>query len=536
MKSRFLILGLLLASALIRTEAKDIILLPMRDGVKLATDIHKPDGAEARPVILSRTPYNKSGLDAIGAEAIKRGYIFVAQDCRGRFGSEGDNLPFNIDKTDGYDTIEWVAKQPWCNGKIGTWGGSAGAITQFQMMASGTDKISAQHLTVGAPNLYDVIYIDGLFRKSLIEDWLRLTQFSSNALSIWVSHPLYDDYWRQRDASRHYKEANAPAVHIGGYWDIFAQATIDAFNGYQTKGGAKARGKQKLVLGPWAHAVLQEKVGELTFPGAKRPPGGAHDAWKWFDYALRNGSREIASQPPVTYYVLGDATDSTAPGNMWRTAGTWPPFDVKPTKYFLHADRGLSAIEPSKAEPLAYTYDPANPVPTVGGIQLSIPAGPMDQKKVESRGDVLVFTSSPVTSPMEVTGRIRAKIWVSADVPDTDFIARLCDVYPDGRSFNLCEGAVRARFRNGLAKETLMKPGQIYPVEIDLWSTSVIFNTGHRLRLHITSSSAPGYDPNPNSGAPFRADPETRKANVKVYVDSKHPSHLLLPVVNPPQI
>jgi putative CocE/NonD family hydrolase len=286
------------------------------------------------------------------------------------------------------------------------------------MVISGTDKITTQHLTVGAPSLYDVIYINGVFRKSLIEDWLRANKFSSNALPLWVSHPVYDEYWRQRDASRHYKEANASAVHIGGYWDIFAQATIDGFSGYQKKGGAKARGQQKLIFGPWAHAVLQDKVGELTFPSGKRPPGSAHDAFKWFDFTLRGGSREIANQPPVTYYVIGDTTDSTAPGNMWRTAEQWPPFDVEPEKYFLHADRSLTVALPARSEPLAYTYDPANPVPTVGGIQLTIPAGPMDQKKVESRDDVLVFTSSPLTSPMEVTGRIRAKIWVSTDVPD----------------------------------------------------------------------------------------------------------------------
>ena len=157
----------------------------------------------------------------------------------------------------------------------------------------------------------------------------------------------------------------------------------------------------------------------------------------------------------------------------------------------------------------------------------------MDQKKVEERDDVLVFTSSPLTSPMEVTGRVRARIWVSADVPDTDFLARLCDVYPDGKSYNLCEGAIRARFREGREKEKFMESGKIYPIDIDLWSTSVIFNTAHRMRLQITSSSAPGYDPNPNTGAPFRANTDKRKANVKLYVDSKHPSHVVLPVVSP---
>ena len=510
--------------------ARETIMLPMRDGVKLATDIYKPDGVGPFPVVLIRTPYNKDGAAAIGAEGMKRGFVIVSQDCRGRSASEGENLPFHTDKSDGYDAIEWVAKQPWCNGKIGTWGGSAVAITQFQMLASGTDKISAQHLTVGAPNLYDVIYINGVFRKSLIEDWLKGAKWSPHTLPIWTGHPIYDDYWRERDASRHYKKANFPALHIGGYYDIFAQSTIDSFLGYNEHGGRKARGKQKLVMGPWSHAILQEKVGELTFPNAKKPPGRAHDAWQWFEMTLRNNSAALDAEPAVTYYVIGDATDPKAPGNVWRTADQWPPFKNNPTKYFLHHDRTLSRRDPDAESPLTYTYDPANPVPTIGGIQLSIPAGPMDQRKVESREDVLVFTTDPLTAPLEVTGRIRAKIWISTDVPDTDFIARLCDVYPDGRSFNLCEGAIRTRFRNGVNKEELMKPGKIYPLEIDLWSTSVIFNTGHRLRLQITSSSAPGYDPNPNTGAVFRSNNETRKANIKLYMDAKHPSHISLPI------
>jgi putative CocE/NonD family hydrolase len=348
-----------------------------------------------------------------------------------------------------------------------------------------------------------------------------------------VSHPTYDEYWRERDASRNYKYANAPSLHIGGYWDIFAQATIDAFLGYQENGGPKARGKQRLVMGPWTHGVLQEKAGELKFPNAKNPPGLVHDAWKWFDLTLKSDTSNINTEPAVTYYVIGDVNDPNAPGNVWRSANQWPPVKTIPTSYFLHDDRTLSKSEPGAVDPLTYTYDPANPVPTVGGIQLTIPAGPMDQKTVEQRGDVLVFTGPPLDASLEVTGRVRAKVWVSADVPDSDFIARLCDVYPDGRSFNLCEGAIRTRFREGRAQEKFLEPGQIYPIEIDLWSTSVIFNTGHRMRLQITSSSAPGYDPNPNTGAPFRTNSQTQKASIKLYVDSQHLSHLLLPVADP---
>ncbi len=288
-------------------------------------------------------------------------------------------------------------------------------------------------------------------------------------------------------------------------------------------------------MGPWTHGVLQEKAGELTFPSAKRPPGQVEDPWNWFNLTLKSNTSNPNPLPAVTYYVIGDVNDSKAPGNVWRTADQWPPVRTTPTRYFLRADRSLSQSEPGMADPLTYTYDPTNPVPTVGGNQLSIPAGPMNQKVVEERADVLVFTSAPLTSPVEVIGRVRAQAWVSVDSPDTDFIARLCDVYPDGRSFNLCEGAIRARFREGRTKETFLEAGKVYPMEIDLWSTSVIFNTGHRIRLQITSSSAPGYDPNPNTGAPFRANTETRKANVKIFVDSERPSHVVLPVVTATQ-
>ena len=288
-------------------------------------------------------------------------------------------------------------------------------------------------------------------------------------------------------------------------------------------------------MGPWTHGVLQDKAGQLKFPNGGKPPGAVDDAWKWFDRTLKSNTSNINTEPAVTYYVIGDVSDPKAPGNVWRTSEQWPPVKATSTKYFLHNNHSLDTSTPGADDSLTYTYDPSNPASTVGGIQLSIPAGPMDQKAVEDRPDVLVFTSAPVTIPFEVTGRVRARLWISADVPDTDFIARLCDVYPDGRSFNLCEGAVRTRFRESGGRETFLQPGKVYPIDVDLWSTSVIFNSGHRIRLQITSSSAPGYDPNPNTGAPFRANSETRKANIKLYLDSQRPSHAVLPIVIEPK-
>ena len=426
-------------------------------------------------------------------------------------------------------------KQAWCNGKIGTWGGSAGAITQMQLASSGTHHLDCMHLTVGAASLYrELAYDGGVFRKSLIEDWIRATKFASNALPTWTSHPAFDAYWKQRDASLRYDQVRAPAVHIGGYWDIFAQGAIDTYLGYQSHGGPGARGTQKLVMGPWTHGVLSEKAGELKFPGAKSPPGGIHDPWKWFARWLKGETNGIDALPPVTYYVVGDVADPKAPGNTWRTAQAWPPFATPGQPWYLHSDRSFNTTAARKVADtsLSYDYDPENPAPTVGGIQLTIPAGPIDQARVESRHDVLVFTSEPLGAPLEMTGRVRARLWISSDSRDTDFFMTLCDVYPGGKSYNLCEGALRARFRGGLEREELLQPGRIYPLDIDLWSTSVIFNTGHRLRVHVTSSSTPGFDPNPNTGAGFRSGRETRVAHNTVYMDPGHPSHLLLPVVS----
>ncbi|MGB9607549.1 MAG: CocE/NonD family hydrolase, partial [bacterium] len=426
---------------------KESFMVPMRDRVRLATDVYLPEGNGSFPVILIRTPYDKNALSTIGMEGAQKGYAMVIQDTRGRYASEGANLPFEKDAQDGYDTVQWIIRQKWCNGKIGTWGGSALGITQLLLAGTGVKYITAQHITVGAPSLYqDGVYTGGEFRKSLYGDWLRLARFNPIAYDIVRKHPTYDIYWQSMDISDKYQNVNSPAVHIGGWFDIFAQGTINAFLGYQGKGGPSARGKQKLIMGPWTHSVFSERAGELTFPNAKNPPTTYYDAWKWFDHYLKGVDNGVDREPAVTYYVMGDLSDPKAPGNEWRTADSWPPVRAEYTPLYLHPDKKLIWNKPSIGGKLSYTYDPKNPVPTIGGYQLTIPAGPMDQRKIEERPDVLVFTSEPLREPLEVTGRVKAIIWASSDAPDTDFLARLCDVYPDGRSYNICEGIIRACF------------------------------------------------------------------------------------------
>lgn len=297
------------------------------------------------------------------------------------------------------------------------------------------------------------------------------------------------------------------------------------------QGGPGARGKQKLIMGPWTHGVFQPKAGELIFPKGDKPPSHVADPLAWFNYWLKGITNGINDAPAVTYYVMGDVSDPHAPGNIWRTAGEWPPPQAKEVPFYFQAERGLAKTKPATNSPISFTYDPQHPVPTVGGNQLTIPAGPMDQHSIETRPDVVVFTSDALTHPLEITGQVRVKLWAASDARDTDFFARLCDVYPDGRSINISEGVIRARFREGTDHETLMIPGTIYPLEIDLWSTSVIFNQGHKLRVDITSSSDRGFDPNPNTGEPFRSGPKTVMAHNSIYLDAAHPSHILLPVM-----
>ncbi len=510
--------------------------LKVRDGTLLATDVYMPNTPPPYPVLLVRTPYNKDVLKPIGEDGVRRGYAMVIQDTRGRFASGGENLPFEGDgwwenRPDGFDTLEWVASQSWCNGKIGTLGGSALGINQILLAGTGSRLINAQHIAVATPSLYDALFPGGVLKKALVEDWTRQQKFDPKAIELWTSDSAYNRFWRERDASQRYARMNAPAVHIGGYYDIFAQGTIDAFVGYQTRGGRNARGRQKLLMGPWTHGVLQTKVGDVQFPNADKPPCTFHDAWRWFDHCLKGEPNGVDKEPTVVYYVMGAVDEPNAPGNEWRTADHWPPLPTQPTPLYLYADGRAGFTPPTAGATRTYRYDPENPVPTLGGRELTIPAGIKDQRPIESRPDVLVFTTAPLEAPLEVIGRIRAVLWVSTNVPDTDFFVRLCDVYPDGRSYNIAEGVIRARYHRSRSRETLLWPGRIYRLEIDLWSTAIIFNKGHRLRVHITSSSAPGYEPNPNTGEPFRKHTHTRVALNTVHFSPRHPSQVILPVV-----
>lgn len=541
MRSRQLwwLAGMVIATlALLRQSdvVHETVMLPMRDGVKLATDVYRPKGSGKHPAILIRTTYNKALHAEQGADAVRRGYVMVVQDTRGRFASEGENLPFETDgwwggREDGLDTVEWMARQPWC-GKIGTVGGSALGITQLLLAGTGTKKVAAQVIHVGAPRAYgDMVFSGGVFRKAMIEDWLRIAAFSPTALAHWTRTDIDGPFWQERDLSRRYSQVHTAAVHVGGWYDIFAQGTIDAFQGFQLRGGQGARGKQRLIMGPWTHGIFQDKAGELKFRNGKTPPVRSADVWAWLGSQLRGEDTGVDRDPAVTYYTMGDARDAAAPGNEWRTATTWPPPGGKNTPYYLGATGALSPVKPSQPGQTTFVYDPRNPAPTTGGPQLTLPSGARNQAAVEARKDVLVFSTPPLDQPVEVTGRVRLRIWASSDGPDTDFVGKLCDVYPDGASYNVCEGILRGRFRQGPARSILMEPGKPYLFDIDLWSTSIVFAKGHRIRVQVTSSNAPGWDPNPNTGEPFRSSSNVRTARNTIYWGARYPSQIVLPVM-----
>lgn len=510
-------------------------MVPMTDGIELATTIYRPKGDGPFPVVVARTPYNKDGQKGEAERFSRNGYVYVAQDLRGRFRSKGHHaVIFHNDgwstPHDGHDTLKWIAEQSWCNGKIGSTGGSALGITQNMAAPGAPSALAAQHVVVAFSDMYrQGAYQGGAFRMGLLENWLNSTGMIDVNLKTFESHPSYDEFWKELNPEAQAERVSAPGVFFGGWYDIFLQGTINSFTTIQSRGGPAAKGKCRLVIAPLGHGTMTE----LKYPeNATRLPRCA-DNLAWFDAVLKGMDNGVADEKPVHYYVMGDPTDPTAPGNVWRQADTWPPAATE-TSWYLHPTGKLSTASPGESGSRSYQYDPAKPVPTIGGAELGFNIGPRDQQSLESRADVLVFTSDILERPVEVTGKISAKLFVSSDCPDTDFTVKLTDVYPDGRSMLVTDGILRTRFRNSFEKEELLESGQIVEIPVDLWSTSLVFNKGHQIRVAVSSSNAPRFDPNPNTGHGFRVDNERRTATNTVYFSQRHPSKIVLPVYQSP--
>lgn len=501
-------------------------LVAMRDGARMATDVFLPAGKGPWPVILVRTPYGKGTMAGQARQWTANGYAFVSQDCRGTGKSEGKYLPFMDDHFDGYDTVEWAAKQSWSNGRVGMTGASAMGITANQAAITAPPHLVAIYTTVAPASAYQhAVYTGGIFRKEMNEAWLK-RQNATDILTMTFQHYMDDGYLNIREGRLHWEKVQVPAYNHGGWYDIFVQGNINNFVGLQARGGGLAAGNQKLLMGPWAHGQVEE----VTYPNADNV-FGTKEAVRWFDYWLKNINNGIMDEPPVRYYVMGDTSDPKAPGNEWRTATTWP-VPARTTSYFFNTNGTLSEHINNDQEAFAtYKYDPTNPVPTIGGANLFVKKGPMDQRPIGERKDVLKFMTAPLSAPVEVTGPLSVELWAESDCPDTDWIAKLIDVYPDGTERLVQDNGLRARFRESFNREVFMQKGEVYKFKIDLWSTSLVFNKGHRIAVHISSSNDPRFDPNPNTGKPMRADNTTRVATNTVHFDRAHPSRILLPIV-----
>jgi uncharacterized protein len=527
--------GLSGCSARVAAQAE---MVPMSDGVKLATDVYLPaKGSPPYPAILIRTPYGKDVGKGLAGNLGPLGYALVAQDMRGRFASEGHHaIIFGNDglggkHQDGHDTLRWIAKQPWSDGKVATWGGSALGIVQNMAAPNAPDALKGQVVIMAFSDYYhQAAYQGGVWRKELLEGWLKNTKMEDVNLPTFLEHSTYDGFWKQLSAEAHADKVNAPGVYIGGWYDIFLQGTINSFVTIQNRGGPNARGRCFLVIGPQAHGNFNQKV---DYPNAAQAPINLFAPMNLLAYWLKGEEKGIKELQPVHYYVMGATDDRNAPGNTWRSADGWPP-PAAATPFYFHADRSLSKKKPGGSGRLTYSYDPQDPVPTLGGQNLLISKGPMDQRPVESRPDVLLFTTDPLPEPVEVTGRITAKLHVSSDCPDTDFTVKLCDVYPDGKSMLVTDGIRRASLRNSFEKREPLKPGKTYEVSVDLWSTSLVFNKGHRIRIAVSSSNSPRFEPNANTGDPHPSPGRTRVATNTLYLSARHPSHILLPLYNGP--
>ena len=525
--------------------ADETLMVVVRDETKLATNVFfPPQGGEGPwPVILLRSPYGKDNLIGHCRDMAAKGYAVVCQDTRGRGGSSGsDALVFRSDGDDGRDTLAWIAKQTWCNGNICTTGSSALGYTQMAAAPGAPPELKAMHVGVTWSNMYTQFVHQGGTFRTIADRWLGGSGPGIQdpaARREWTGHSSYDEFWEALDTDSQAIRMNAPTVYLGGWYDVFAQGTINAFVANHNFGGPGARRQCRLIMGPYSHGIVFTADPKIVYPNTMVGSwdiAHAGNRIEWFDYWTKGIDNGVGAEPAVIYYVMGDIKDEDAPGNHWRWADNWPP-SATASRFYLHSDGSLRRDQSAEdTDSKSYKYDPKSPVPTLGGQNYFLPSGPVDLRKVEERPDVLLFTSPVLKQPLDVTGRIYARLYVSSDCPDTDFTVTLSDVYPDGTSLLVTDGVLRARFHTGFNREVFLKPGVVYALTVDLWNTALVFNKGHRVRVAVSSSNTPRFDPNPNTGKKLgEEDDETRVATNTIHLSKAHPSHITLPVYVGPQ-
>ncbi len=564
----------------------------MRDGITTYADVFKPRVRTPVPALLQRTPYDKSApmnrtgtLDVV--RAASHGFAVVVQDVRGRFSSEGDFYTFFNEINDGYDSVEWVASQPWCNGKVGMFGVSYVGATQWLAAKSGAPSLLGIAPGVTASDYHEGwAWQGGAFELGFNLSWsvgsLSLANFANLARRFhlpddgldtlisakddltqwfqylpmkdmpqlkgelapyyydWMAHPEYDDYWKQISIEESHQDIGIPAFNFGGWYDIFLKGTIRNYERMRGMGATdEARSGQRLVVGPWIHGGAPPSIsGEYNF--GTRAAGAAIDLMgemlRYYDYLLLDEDNGFTDDRPVRIFVMGE--------NAWRYEDEWPLERAEETSFYLHSggrsnslhgDGILSRETPGDQNPDVFVYNPFNPVPTVGGGLCCDPAfmasGAFDQRWVEAREDVLVYSTPPLAEDVEVTGPVSVTLYASTSAADTDFTGKLVDVDPSGYARNLTDGIIRARYRTPRTEASPIQPGTVYEYTIDLWSTSNLFKKGHQIRLEISSSNFPRFDRNTNSGEEIGSDSRLIPALQTVHHSAEYPSHVKLPIV-----
>jgi len=513
----------------------------MRDGIRLSANVFRPAAQGRYPTVLIRTPYNKgTELTPNFQSFLDHGYAFVIQDVRGRYKSEGKFEPINQEIDDGDDTLNWIARQPWSDGNVGMYGGSYLGIAQWKAAlahnphlkaifpyVSGDDDYRDRFYSPGgamklghrllwlAENMRAPGYDPPAFAKYI----LTLPVRQSDVLATGRVLPAYDQFWKDSSVREHLKEIHVPVYSVGGWYDNYVESDLDAFSTL-----SKSNHEDRIMIGPWAH-TFNTPFPRVSF-GKDATVPLRPEQLKWFDRWVKGKDIPDAGHP-VRIFVMGI--------NKWRDEDEWPLARARGEKFYLSGN-GVLGDEPGKHTPSdTFVYDPKNPVPTMGGAVCCnpkvFPWGPIDQRPVEKRPDVLVYTGAPLGSAMEVTGPIKVVLYVASSAPDTDFTAKLVDVFPDGEARNLTDGILRVRYRESLDNPKLMVPGEVYRVTIDTGVTSNVFLAGHRIRLEISSSNFPRFDRNPNTGRPVEEEKNLRKAVQTVFHDHDRHSYLLLPVV-----
>lgn len=529
----------------------------MHDGIRLSTNIYRPDTTGKFPVILIRTPYGNGGKgNKNGHFFAQRGYVYIVQDVRGRYESEGYFYALHHEYKDGLDMQHWAGTQPWSNGKTGTSGGSYVGFTQW-LPAPESSFLKTMIPAVSFSDLYSTVYQNGAFFLGLFGPWsIEMTQpflvtdellhhqmdsvlysLPLNEMDIamgwrvpflrdWLSHPENDKFWKNTSVEENYSKISASVCNIGGWFDIFLKSTIDNYCKMTDENiPPEVRNKQKLIIGPWVHNWGGRKVGEIDF-GNDADFDYQQFELSWFDSQLKDSVSNILDEPPVKIFVMGE--------NKWRFENEWPLARTNYQKYFFHSNGKANTMngagwlnnEISKNDIAdKYIYNPAHPVFSTETM------GPTDQTSIEKREDVLVYTSQVLNQDLEVTGPVKVILFASSSAKNTDFTAKLVDVYPDGKAIRICDGIIRASHRNPNESPSNIKPGEIYEYTIDLWATSNLFKKGHQIRVEISSSNFPRFDRNLNTGKDFATDTEMKTAEQTIYHNEQYPSCIILPVI-----